>query len=264
LTVTGGPGTPRTLAGAFNFRDLGGLVTADGRRTRCGRLFRSDTLQALTSADTAYLTESLGVTTVLDLRASTEAVEQGRGPLGGLPVCYLNVPLEDAPRTAGEAGPPDRPDPAAGQPAGLVPGPTLAFYLRHLESPAPALPLALQLLAVSLDHPVVVHCAAGKDRTGLVIALALDLAGVPAAAIAEDYMVTAQNMARINARFRGWPRYREHMAAADPEFYRVEEHTIRAFLAGLRRRHGGARGWARSRGIPDEVIRLLTSRLIES
>jgi protein tyrosine/serine phosphatase len=93
-------GSPRhTLVGAFNFRDLGGLVTEDGRRTRTGRLFRSDTLQALTAADTAYLTRSLGVTTVL--------------------------------------------------------------------APSPALPQALQLLVVPLAHPVVVHCAAGKDRTGL-------------------------------------------------------------------------------------------------
>jgi protein-tyrosine phosphatase len=71
---TGGP----ALTGAFNFRDLGGLPTADGRRTRPGRLFRSDTLQALTEADVTYLVESLSVMLVIDLRDTDEAVEQGR------------------------------------------------------------------------------------------------------------------------------------------------------------------------------------------
>ena len=195
-------------------------MTADGRRTRRGQLFRSDTLQALTSADTAYLTESLGVTTVLDLRASAEAVEQGRGPLGGLPVCYLNVPLEDAPCPAGKAGPSDQPDPAPGQPAGLG----TRAYSRLLPAPT------------WIGRP---GAAAGRADTGRVAGSpgrgalrcgqgphgADRRAGPgprrgPGEAIAGDYMVTAQNMARINERFRGWPRYREHMAAADPEVYR--------------------------------------------
>ena len=64
------------LTGAFNFRDLGGLPTADGRRTRPGRLFRSDTLQALTVADVTHLVASLGVVLVIDLRDTDEAVEQ--------------------------------------------------------------------------------------------------------------------------------------------------------------------------------------------
>jgi hypothetical protein len=239
-----------SLAGAFNFRDLGGLPAADGRRTRSGLLFRSDTLQALTEADVAYLVRILGVTAVMDLRDADEAVEQGRGLLGTSPLCYVNLPLAPAPATG-----------AAPASAG---GSTLDFYLNHLEAPSSVLPLAVAILAVALDRPAVVHCAAGKDRTGLVIALALGIAGVSDDAIVADYMATAQNMPRISERFETWPRYQAHMAAADPELYQVQEQPIRAFLSEVARRYGGARGWARQRGLPETLLDLLASRLTEA
>jgi protein-tyrosine phosphatase len=248
--VDGGDGGDApALTGAFNFRDLGGLPAADAGRTRLGRLFRSDTLQALTESDVAHLVRSLGVMLVVDLRDADEAVEQGRGLLGRSPLCYVNLPLEAAP--------------AAGPAPASAGGATLDFYLSHLESASSALPLALQILAVSLGRPAVVHCAAGKDRTGLVVALALGIAGVTDEAIVADYMATAHNMPRINERFQTWPRYRAHMAAADPELYRVQEQPIRAFLRELAQRYGGARGWARHRGIPEPLLNLLADRLLE-
>ena len=237
------------LTGAYNFRDLGGLPAADGRRISAGLLFRSDTLQALTAQDAAYLIGTLRVTLVMDLRDAGEAVQEGRGLLGKSSLCYINIPLEPAPAAA----------PARQGEAGA----TLRFYLGHLESGSPVLPLAVQILAIALAHPVVVHCAAGKDRTGLVIALVLALAGVPDEAIVADYMTTAQNMPRINERFLSWPRYREHMKSAEPELYRVQEHTIREFLRLLHERHGGARSWARRRGVPAPLLDMLTSRLTE-
>jgi protein-tyrosine phosphatase len=142
-------------------------------------------------------------------------------------------------------------------------GATLDFYLGHLDPGSPVLPLALQILAVVLTRPAVVHCAAGKDRAGLVVALVLSIVGVRDEAIVADYMVTAQNMPRINERFQSWPRYREHMAAADPELYRVQEHAIQAFLRELDQRHGGARAWATRRGVPASLLDMLTDRLLE-
>ncbi len=247
------------LTGAFNFRDLGGLPTADGRRTRPGRLFRSDTLQALTEADVTYLVESLGVMLVIDLRDTDEAVQEGRGLLGQSSLGYVNLPLKAAPAAAGTTQ--ASLAPAGSAPVGLGSA-TLDFYVGHLESSSLMLPLALQILAVSLTQPVVVHCAAGKDRTGLVVALALGIAGVGDGAIVADYMATARSMPLINERFQAWPRYRDHMAAADPELYRVQEQPIRTFLRELTRRYGGARGWAEHRGIPESLLNLLATRLL--
>jgi protein-tyrosine phosphatase len=126
--------------------------------------------------------------------------QQGRGLLGQSSLGYVNLPLKAAPTAAGT--------PQASLPSAGLGSATLDFYIGHLESSSSMLPLALQILAVSLTRPVVVHCAAGKDRTGLVVALALGIAGVSDEAIVADYLATAQNMPLINERFQAWPRYR--------------------------------------------------------
>jgi len=276
------------LAGAFNFRDLGGLPTVDGRRTRRGLLYRSDTLQALTEADAAHLIGALRVALVIDLRTAGEAVAEGRGLLGESALSYLNIPLDEAPAAgvpawatdgAGAAGAgasravgtdADSADGSSaseigadGNEGGAGSGAALDFYLRSLDQGAPGLLLALQVLAVALTQPVVVHCAAGKDRTGLVAALTLGVAGVSEEAIVADYMATGENMARINERFRTWPRYRDHMTVAGPGLYRVDEAVIRVFLRELHRRYGGARAWAQQHGVPEPLLDMLAARLTE-
>jgi len=233
------------LSGAFNFRDLGGLSTVDGRRTRYGRLFRSDTLQALTDDDVARLLDEYHITFVIDLRTAEEAVSEGRGPLGRLSVCYANVPLVDVDSPFGEAG-----DLVVNQ------------YLDHLEHD-PNLVIALDLLAHTGGRPTVFHCAAGKDRTGVVTALLLRIIGVAEEDIVADYLATAQNMERIVARFREWPRYRRNMATLPAEIYRCEEHVIRKFLRELDSRYGNARDWARQKGLSKEAITRLESVLLD-
>jgi protein-tyrosine phosphatase len=234
------------LAGAFNFRDLGGLRAAEGRRIREGVLFRSDTLQALTERDVSTLVERLGVELVVDLRIGTEAVEEGRGPLAAANVCYLNAPLRDLPVSD---------LPAAEQ--------TLHFYLEHLASPTPMLPTVLRVLAAAAGRPTVLHCAAGKDRTGLVTALVLHLLGVADEDIVADYLATEPNMPRIIERFRGWTRYRDHMATVPPEVYQAQEHTIRGFLHHLDERYGGAAGWARAHGVDADTLDRLRAGLLD-
>ncbi|WP_395727547.1 tyrosine-protein phosphatase [Nakamurella sp.] len=237
---------PSPVTGAFNFRDLGGLRTTDGRTLRPGLLLRSDTLQALTATDVRYLVHELRLELVVDLRIGPEAVGEGRGPLVETPVCYLNAPLRDL-----------SPEP------GLAPdAQTLRFYLDHLGSPTSPLATVVRVLCAQAGHPVLVHCAAGKDRTGLVIALLLRLLGVRDSEIVADYLRTATNMDRIMQRFLGWPRYREHMARVPAEVYRAQEHTIVGFLEGLDREHGGAHGWAQARGIGEPELTTLRTRLL--
>jgi protein-tyrosine phosphatase len=239
---------PSPLAGAFNFRDLGGLPAGAGRRVRTGVLFRSDTLQALTGADVTRLVDDLGVQLVIDLRVGTESVSEGRGPLAASTVCYLNAPLRDLPAAVPDLTPAEQ---------------SLRFSLDHLASPSPVLPMLVTLLAAAAGRPAVLHCAAGKDRTGLVTALVLRLIGVGDEDIVADYLASAPNMARIVERFRSWPRYRDHMAAVPPEVYEAHEHTIRGILRGLDDGYGGATGWARSRGVPDAALAQLADGLLE-
>lgn len=224
-------------AGALNFRDLGGLPAGPGRRTRPGVLFRSDTLQALTDDDVTLLVERLGLEAVIDLRVGAEAVEQGRGPLVTRDVTYLNAPLR-------EAEPND--EPPARQ--------ALLFSLQHLEAPTSVLGTVVRAAAAFAGRPTVVHCAAGKDRTGLVVTLLLALSGVEPEAIVADYLASGPNMEAVMARFATWPRYRAHMASVAPEMYMAHEATVRGVLAALDERFGGARGWALARGIDAALL----------
>ncbi len=235
-----------SVEGAFNFRDLGGLRTRNGGSIRPGVLFRSDTLQALSPADVSYLVDELSLELIIDLRIGPEAVTEGRGPMAATPVSYLNAPLRDLP--VSDLPPVEQ---------------SLHFYLEHLASPASPLATVIRVVAALAGRPVLVHCAAGKDRTGLVTAMLLQLLGVDDEEIVADYLRTELNMPRVIERFRGWPRYRDHMAAVPAEVYQALEHTIRGFLDGLDRSHGGAEAWSHSRGIDDGVLDRLRKGLLD-
>lgn len=227
-----------------NFRDVGGLPAADDRQIRSGRLFRSDSLQELGDGDITNFVDRLGIRYIIDLRTAEESVQQGRGPLGSYPIGYLNVPLVDV-------------DAPSGPPGKVV----LTQYLQHLDHD-PNLPLAVEMVAHTVRLPTVVHCAAGKDRTGVVLALVELLLGVPEEHVVADYMRTAANIELVLARLRRWPRYAGNMAKLPAETYRCEEHVIRGLLDELSRRYGGTVGWARQRGIGPDVVQQLRDRLL--
>lgn len=239
-----GEADPIRLEGAFNFRDLGGLPTRDGRRIRAGRLFRSDTLQALTAADVATLRARLGLAVIVDLRLADEVQSEGRGLLSGFAdVVHVNAPMAMA-STEGVA------------PADVIP----LLYRSCLASDS--MVKAIETLADHAGEPTLFHCAAGKDRTGLLAAMVLSLAGVDDDAIVADYLASASAMPRIIERFRDWPRYRDHMTRTPPEVYAVEEGAIRLFLDELRREHGDAWQWARHRGLSRPALSRLVDALV--
>ena len=234
------------LEGAYNFRDLGGLRTRDGRRLRSGRVFRSDTLQALTAADVIHLREVVGLRGVVDLRRADEVLSEGCGPLGEVTeIHYANVPLDMA-ATEGVA-----PEDVMRQ-----------LYLGCLTAEAP-LVIAIEELSEMAEHPVVFHCAAGKDRTGVLAAVVLRLLNVADEDIVADYMKSTEAMPRIIERFRTWPRYRDHMEQAPPQVYAVEPAPLMEVLNSLDRDHGGVRRWAASRGMRSEKIERLAKLWLE-
>ncbi len=238
------PRSPSLLAGAFNFRDLGGLALADGRRTRHGLLFRSDTLQALTPGDLTELRDRIGLRAVVDLRLASEAADEGRGPLEQAgEVRYVNAPLEMASID------------------GIAPDEVLnRLYLQCLVSPS--LADAVARIAEQAGEPAVFHCAAGKDRTGVVAAVVLSLIGVTEAAIVDDYLASAANMPRMVDRFMSWPRYRDHLAAMPPAVYAVEPSPILHLLRALSHEFGTARHWALRQGISTGLLENLERQLV--
>lgn len=238
------------LVGAYNFRDLGGYPTGDGRTTRWGRLFRSDTLHELTRADLEVL-EEVGLSAVVDLRTTAEVERTGRGPLGGRPLRYLHAPV------LREEGGDTR---AAPEPEG---DDTSLRYLWYLDVGRRALVEAIEMVADPSSLPLVFHCAAGKDRTGVLAALVLDIVGVERDVIVEDYALTQSRLELIVARLRRDPVHGKRMDEIPPSRLRVEGETMARFLSLLHERHGGARAWAASAGVAKASLERLPGLLLE-
>jgi protein-tyrosine phosphatase len=239
------------LVGAFNFRDLGGYASADGRTTRWGRLFRSDTLHELTEDDLAVL-RRLDLRSVIDLRTDRELGRTGRGPLADQPVGYAHLSVIR--EGAGEAM--AAPDPE---------GEDLAErYLWYLDVGRHALVESLALIADADRLPLVFHCAAGKDRTGVLAALVLDILDVDAGTIVADYFLTAGRMELILGRYRSDPAFAERMAVVPASRFSVEAATMARFLGELRERFGGARAWAVGAGLDRGAFDRMEESLLET
>ncbi|MEU1529983.1 tyrosine-protein phosphatase [Streptomyces fagopyri] len=206
------PSTEPELAGVRNFRDVGGLPTVDGRRVRSGRLFRSGHLAHATAEDAAFLS-SLGLHTIFDFRnASDQKLE---GPDVELPgVRNVNLPLTD-PADGGEFwkmvrdGELDQLRAHLGD--GRAADRMIGSYRTIITERTAEHSQVLHALAED-SVPALMHCAAGKDRAGLSIAVTLLAVGVERDAIVTDYLES-------NARHR---RYKVHRngtsdAARSPE-----------------------------------------------
>jgi protein-tyrosine phosphatase len=233
----------RTLVfdGCFNFRDLGGYPTVDGRRTRWRRLFRADGLSRLTEGDMAAL-GALGIVTVIDLRTDLEADTQGRFPEDVEGVDYHHLPLTDT--LPGEEETPewDR--------AGFV----SARYLAMLSEGTATVSAAVGLLADPDRHPAVFHCSVGKDRTGVLSALVLGFLGVPDEIIVEDYALSYDAMLLILQHLK------ERYPAADdiveryrPVILSAEPASMAGFVAGVRATYGSFDALADVLGLRTEV-----------
>ena len=241
------------LDGPANFRDLGGYATAAGGTTRGGRIFRSDSLSYLSDRDVAALRDEFGVRTVIDLRAGHEVEEYGYGPLSAH-VRQLHLPIVDQTRE-----PPVR-RLIRRAPKFQTLDEIYGFMLREYQDRFGAV---LHVIADGGNHPLVFHCAAGKDRTGLVAMLVLSLCGVPEDVIVTDFAFTESRMPEIIARHTA----RAEQAASDAEVaaqqYGAQAATMHAVLESLRREFASVAGYVRSAGLSDDEIDALRTALVE-
>ena len=232
--------------GLLNARDLGGYPAAGGGETRWGAVVRSDSLAALTGAGRAALA-GYGVRAIVDLRLPDELARHPNpyAEPGDHGIAYTNVSILD---------------PAAGFPPDTL---TLAEnYLWTLDRFAGYVAEVMAAIAGAPEGGVLIHCAAGKDRTGLISALLLGLAGVPAATIAADYALTAE---LLRPRDQEWlehgPGERAEREALTARVAPTAE-VMLAVLAGLTERHGGVEPYLRSTGLDAGDLERLRRRLV--
>ena len=248
---------PRRLIGleaVHNFRDLGGYATADGRSTRWRTLFRSDGLYRLRGADDMSRVRQLGLKSVIDLRTEREQREQGIFPIDDIDVTFHHLSIVDV--TWSDTETPQFDD----EVEFLVWG-----YRDMLEIGSSRFADAMHVLAQTDSLPAVFHCAAGKDRTGVLAALLLSSLGVEDAHICADYGLTQDAMRRSIA----WskvhrPELAERYATIPKAYLAADPRAMQIILAELAQRHGSVRNYVREIGVADSTVEALGNLLLES
>ncbi|MFC6012928.1 tyrosine-protein phosphatase [Nocardia lasii] len=233
------------VEGTYNFRDTGGYRAAAGR-TRWGKLFRSDALHALTDAGRTALTDrAVGV--IIDLR-TTEERRTAPSELTGLGAVVHHAPIFDTTGTTADARLDD-------------------IYAAMIEQRGTRLAGAVGLIAASGTSPVVVHCTAGKDRTGLVIALAQLAAGVEPEDVVTDYVATEQHL-RGEWADRMLARYTDAGHEVPPAvrtiFTASPAPLITQIIERLDERWGSAREYLLAHGRTEAEIDSLTALLVDT
>lgn len=236
--------------GCLNVRDLGLLPTSRSGTTRPGVVVRADNVRRLTPSGWAQAA-GYGVRRVIDLRFPGEEPGEPDAPES---VEVVPVSLFGRRDLARESAFDERV--RDGEDVGAL---FAAMYVETLERNGERFAAVADAVAGS-EGTVVVHCVAGKDRTGLVSAMLLSLAGVPDDVVASDYALSEPNVARL---FRDWVE-----AAADPDEHRLRTRVLQspaaamsAVLGWLRETAGGVEGYLGEAGVDRTTIRRLRLRL---
>jgi protein-tyrosine phosphatase len=235
------------MEGCLNFRDLGGYPTADGRVVAWRQLFRSDALHDLSEADVRRLRDELCIEDVVDLRSTAEVAADGRTPLSAAGVRTHHVPLFD-----GDLG--------GRQDADSLRNLADRYVLMARFAKAQIARVVTTLAETA--KPTVYHCAAGKDRTGVISAVLLGALGVRDEVIATDYAATRQNLDAIIERLMNMDAYQTMLQALPSDTLHAEPETMLSFLQRMRDRYGSMQEYLVEAGVPQTVLLQLEARLL--
>lgn len=242
--------------GTFNFRDVGRYRTSDGRLLREGMLYRSGALHRLTPHDAQVVIESLGIRTIFDLRHEGEiSAAGGLGPLADDDrvdrVSLEIVPFERINKSLTEEL-----DAAHGR------GPSGGRYFAYLDFAQAPLVEAFERLARPETYPVIVHCVAGKDRTGVVIAMILDSLGVNRETIIDDYALSNVSTVELLEHLQAAGRFEGDIPASEFRLLGAPLEAVTGFLERVHEKYGSSRGYLESIGVGAEAFEGLEAALL--
>jgi protein-tyrosine phosphatase len=257
------------LEGLANLRDLGGTPTVAGGEIASGRLLRSDNLQSLTVSDIDHLL-TLGLTDVVDLRSDFEVESEGPGPLTG--DARVRIHQHSLFREWREGVGVDKTDvrpevlPEEALPwVDLTPSvqvdhPVASHYLSYLADRPDSVVAALRTIG-NAPGAVLVHCAAGKDRTGTIVALALSIAGAERSAVIEDYAASTERMEAIVDRLLHTVTYADNLRDRPLSSHFTHPETMQTFLAHVDDEYGGVEQLLARIGWTEQDTRRLRAKL---
>ena len=237
--------------GCFNFRDIGGYLTKEGKKIKKGIYFRTGRQDRMSEKDLAEL-KNLKISTQIDLRKPEEILDQGKGPLENMGADYINIPIipeggsDQLSRLVGDTG-------ISGK-----------RYLGYLEFGPESWLKIFEILANKDSLPVVLHCTAGKDRTGVSTAFLLSVLGVDRDLIEADYKLTnldTERQADFIENSGGFPEGvdREAMILAAG----VPEDAMTVFLDGVESRWGSVLGYLEEIGITKNQMNVIRDNFLE-
>jgi protein tyrosine/serine phosphatase len=241
----------------YNVRDLGGYATADGGQTRWRAIVRADNLGRLTPGGRAALLD-YGVRTIVDLRRADElTIDPSPFTLAGEhpnPPAYWNLPLgagaSDEQRAAVRAM-------TTGDRASLQ-----QLFCAVLDNYWRGIASVMAAIATAPEGAVLLHCHAGKDRTGVVAALLLALAGVPHEAIADEYALSARSLEPyVDKRLHQEPDPEKRARMA--QWLTAVPETMLGILDHLDRRHGGVETYLLAAGVTADHLERIRGRIRE-
>ncbi len=240
-----------TLERVFNFRDLGGYASGRRYTVRWGLIYRADGIHRIEGADLARVA-ALGIRTVLDLRTRAELDDHGRVPAESIAAAYEHLPLlEQVWERELPGAELDAVEFLAGR------------YLDMLDQGAASIVTALSTMADAHRLPLVFHCSAGKDRTGVLAAILLSVLGVSDDDIAADYALSRAAMRELAEWVRSErPESYEPMAAQPPAFLDAPPLAMRRFLALARSTYGSLTDYVHGVGLAGSQIDTLRTTLL--
>ena len=237
--------------GCFNFRDIGGYPNQEGKRVKKGLYYRAGRQDRMTDEDLSRLSD-LQISTQIDLRRPDEAREQGKGPLEAMGAKYINIAVipeggtDQLSRLVGDTG-------ISGK-----------RYLGYLEFGPTSWLKMFEIFADAGSLPVVLHCTAGKDRTGVSTAFLLSVLGVSRDWIEADYLLTNLDTDRQADFIESTVGYPEGIDRGSMLLAAgVPEDAMKDFLDGLEAKWGSAIGYLQEIGVTQEQMDAVRHNFLE-
>jgi protein-tyrosine phosphatase len=227
------------LVGAYNVRDLGGYPTKDGKYTQWGKYYRADSLHQLSSESQEVLLRK-GIGQIIDLRFPYEGSYLFHKELD---IKYINIPLFNPAELKEE-----------------IPKSLLELYCNIINSNQKSIYQVMKQIIAEQGKAILFHCKIGKDRTGIIAALLLDLVGVPHNIIAQDYAVSAINLQPLLKESRKrlaavYGTKSEALLESNPE-------TMLGFLEHINKKYKNAEGYLKKIGIVEQEIELIKKNFV--